>query len=90
MHSQFINVPQSFDLLKSQKLSAVMTVKKKKIEFPQDFLEDSGTEYALEADSENVTKYWSHPLRTPRECEWKNWHWNIAYSLKKQISKADS
>jgi len=30
MHGQFINVPQSSDKLKSQKLSAVVTVRKTK------------------------------------------------------------
>jgi hypothetical protein len=29
-------------------------------------------------------------LGTPRECEGENWHWDMAYFLKKQISKEDA
>jgi len=29
-------------------------------------------------------------LGTPWECEGENWHWNMAYFLKKQISKEDA
>jgi hypothetical protein len=37
-----------------------------------------------------VTKYWSQSFRTPGECEGKIWHWDIAYSINRIISKADA